>query len=42
MVQMEVRLEPNYFRVDWKRCEIRHKAKEHKVRFIIIIIIVSK
>lgn len=38
MAQMEVRLKPNYFRVNWNRQEIRQKAEEHKVRFIIIII----
>jgi len=33
MAQMEVRLKPNYFRVNWNRREIRQKAEEHKVRF---------
>ncbi|KAL5235452.1 hypothetical protein ACI65C_002862 [Semiaphis heraclei] len=30
MAQMEVRLKPNYFRVNWNRREIRQKAEEHK------------
>lgn len=32
MIQMEVRLKPNYFRVNWNRREIRQKTEEHKVR----------
>jgi len=32
MVQMEVRLKPNYFRVNWNRRELRQKTEEHKVR----------
>lgn len=36
MAQMEVRLKPNYFRVNWNRREIRQKTEEHKVRFILI------
>lgn len=38
MAQMEVRLKPNYFRVNWNRREIRQKTEEHKVRFIIIVV----
>ncbi|XP_050425411.1 uncharacterized protein LOC126836230 isoform X2 [Adelges cooleyi] len=30
MGQMEVRLKPNYFRVDWNRREISQKTEEHK------------
>lgn len=31
MGQMEIRLKPNFFRFDWKHCELRQKAEEHKV-----------
>ncbi|VVC42008.1 KASH domain [Cinara cedri] len=30
LAQMEARLKPNYFRVNWNRREIRQKAEEHK------------
>ncbi|XP_060851146.1 uncharacterized protein LOC132929656 isoform X2 [Rhopalosiphum padi] len=30
MAQMEVRLKPNYFRINWNRREIKQKAEEHK------------
>ncbi|XP_050521974.1 uncharacterized protein LOC126894769 isoform X2 [Daktulosphaira vitifoliae] len=30
MIQMEGRLKPNYFRVNWNRREISQKAEEHK------------
>jgi len=32
MAQMELRLKPNYFRINWNRREIKQKAEEHKVR----------
>lgn len=36
MMQMEMRLKPNYFRVSWNRREIRQKTEEHKVRFLFL------
>lgn len=34
MIQMEIRLKPNYFRVNWNRREIRQKIEEHKVKLV--------
>lgn len=38
MIQMEVRLKPNYFRVNWNRREIRQKIEEHKVNLVIYFV----
>lgn len=38
MIQMEVRLKPNYFRVNWNRREIRQKIEEHKVKLVIYFV----